>query len=329
MAPRAAAPRLLVALALAGCARPLGLLGVVSRNAAALLTPVRHVPYRVTRPARADARLAVLWVGHATVLVQIDDRFVLTDPVFTAAVGQVSPRLVEPGIDPARLPRLDAVLVSHTHFDHLSQGSLTMLAPRAAHLLVPSGAMVYVPDVDLPATELPTWTHWEHRGLRVTAVPVEHTGWRYGADAAWMTDSFTAYVIEYHGLTVYFGGDTAYAPALFRATAARFPRIDLALLPIAPIEPRDFMGPHHMDPPQAVQAFRDLGAAHMVPIHFDTFINSADAVGDAPAALRRVLAARRVGPGEVSILAIGEQRVIVPRAAGAVASPAPPGEPSP
>jgi N-acyl-phosphatidylethanolamine-hydrolysing phospholipase D len=299
-------------LLLAGCVRPLGVLAVFARNAAALVSPVRRLPARITRPARADARLAVLWVGHATVLVQLDDRFVLTDPVFTSAVGQVSPRLVEPGIDPAHLPRLDAVIVSHTHFDHLSQGSIELVAPRAAQLLVPSGALAYVPDVGVPATELPTWTYWERDGLRVTAVPVEHGGWRYGADAAWMGAGATAYVVEYHGLTVYFGGDSAYAPRAFRATAERFPRIDLALLPIAPIEPRAFLGRFHMDPPEALAAFRDLRARRMVPIHFDTFVNSSDRVGDAPDALRRAMIARGVGFDEVALLAIGEQRVIVP-----------------
>jgi len=321
---------LLAALSLpgAGCGHTLSRLGVALRNVAALLTPVRRVPGRITRPERPEARLAVLWVGHATVLVQIEDRFVLTDPVFTSAVGQVSPRIVEPGIDPAHLPRLDAVLISHTHFDHLSQGSIEMLAPRAAHLLVPSGAMAYVPDVAVPATELPTWTYWEHRGMRVTAVPVEHVGWRYGADAAWMTDSFTGFVVEYRGVTVYFGGDSAYAPALFRATAARFPHIDLALLPIAPIRPRHLIDHRHMDPSQALSAFRDLGAAHMVPIHFDTFIHSEDAVGEPPAALRRAIAERRVDPATVSILAVGEQRVILRREAAATTTAAP-GETSP
>lgn len=304
---------LLIVTALLGCFRLRELLDVTAQNVGAMLAPVRRLPRRITHPARPEARLAVLWVGHATVLVQMDDRFVLTDPAFTSVVGQVSPRLVEPGIAVDDLPRLDAVLVSHTHFDHLSPGSIELLAPRAAHLLVPSGAMVYVPDVELPATELPPWTSWEDRGLRVTAVPVDHSGWRYGADAAWMTGSYTGYVIEYRGLTVYFGGDTAYAPRSFAATARRFPRIDLALLPVGPIEPRELMGPHHMDPAEALRAFGELGAARMVPIHFDTFINSLDAVGAVPAALRRAMAERGLGPDRVAVLEVGEQRVLVAR----------------
>lgn len=304
---------LVAALSLAGCFRARELLTVAVDNLAAIAAPVRRLPRRITRPARDDARLAVLWVGHATVLVQMDDRFVLTDPVFTSAVGQVSPRLVEPGLDPANLPRLDAVLVSHTHFDHLSPGSIEQIAPRTARLIVPSGAMVYVPDVDTPATELPRWTYWEDRGLRVTAVPVDHAGWRYGADAAWMTESYTGYVVEYHGLTVYFGGDTAWAPRAFAATAERFPRIDLALLPVGPIEPREFMGPHHLDPAEALRALDALGAARMVPIHFDTFINSLDRVGEVPAALRRAMAERHTAPGRVALLEVGEQRVLIGR----------------
>src|SRR5690606_26103988 len=94
-------------------------------------------------------------------------------------------------------------------------------------------------------------------------------------------ESFTGYVIEHDGLKVYFGGDTAYDQRLFVETAARYPDIDVALLPIAPIEPRDFMRRTHLDPDEAVRAFIDLGAKRMVPIHYGTFINSTDAPGDA------------------------------------------------
>jgi len=114
-------------------------------------------------------------------------------------------------------------------------------------------------------------------------------------------------------LTVYFGGDSGYDRDEFLAARRRWPAIDVALLPIAPIEPRGFMSRTHMDPAEALQAFEDLGARWMVPIHFDTFINSYDHVGDAPRALRRAMGERGLGEDRVVILDFGEQRVFVSR----------------
>jgi L-ascorbate metabolism protein UlaG (beta-lactamase superfamily) len=275
------------------------------------LGPVQRVPNRITQPRRADARLAVLWVGHATTLLQLDDRFVLTDPLLTDSVGQLTKRLQEPGIDPANLPQIDVALVSHMHFDHLSLGSLDLIEPKVRRLFVPRGGLVYVPNYAFDVRELATWESFEDRGMRITAVPVKHVGYRYGADAAWMTKSFTGYVLEYRGLTVYFSGDTAYDEQRFRITAERFPHIDLALLPIAPIHPRGFMEAVHADPAEAVQAFVDLRARTMVPIHFDTLINGFDDPGEARTTLQRVVHARGLDD-RVRILPIGGQAVIVP-----------------
>src|SRR5262245_3188738 len=191
---------------------------IFTGNAAAMFGVPRAVPNKVRHPYRPDARLAVLWVGHATVLIQLDDKLILTDPVFTDTVGQASKRIVEPGLDPSDPPPVDAVVISHMHFDHLSLGSLSMIEPKIRALLVPQGGLVYVPNYTFDTIEVPTWTSWSHGDLRITSVPVRHSGYRYGADAAWMTTSFTGYVIEYHGLSVYFGGDTAYQRAHFEDT---------------------------------------------------------------------------------------------------------------
>jgi N-acyl-phosphatidylethanolamine-hydrolysing phospholipase D len=271
------------------------------------------LPGRITHPRRDDARLAVLWVGHATVLIQMDDKFVLTDPLLGDSAGQISKRLQEPGIDPANLPPLDAVVISHLHFDHLSLGSLDMIEGKVRRLIVPRGGLVYVPNYAFDACELPTWTSFEEGGLRITAVPVKHVGFRYGLDAAWMTESFTGYVFEYHGLSVYFPGDTAYDGDRFRATAARFPHLDLALMPIAPIHPREFMEATHVDPAEAVRGFLDLHADAMVPIHYGTLVNGFDAPGEARATLQREVSARGL-EGRVTILPIGGQAVIIPSA---------------
>jgi N-acyl-phosphatidylethanolamine-hydrolysing phospholipase D len=294
------------------CERAGFILGFFGRNLASLARPIDRLPSRIADPVRPEARLAALWVGHATVLVQLDDRFILTDPVFTDSVGQISKRLIEPGIDPENLPPIDAVVVSHLHFDHLSLGTLDLIEDKVARVYLPEGGAVYVPSSAAPTIELPSWRSHEVDGLRVTAVPVRHVGFRYSGDRAWMTHSFTGYIIEYHGLRVYFGGDTAYTKS-FAATGERFPGIELAILPIAPIEPRSFMCRTHTDPNEALRAFHDLGARHMLPIHFDTFVNSLDEYGAAPRALREAMAMQGLDEQRVAILAHGQQRVFVRR----------------
>jgi L-ascorbate metabolism protein UlaG (beta-lactamase superfamily) len=300
------------ALALTGCGRAGLIVGFLARNVASLGRPMERLPARVTEPRRPDARLAALWVGHATVLVQMDDKFILTDPVFTDTVGQISKRLVEPGIDVQHLPPIDAVLVSHMHFDHLSLGTLDLIEDKVRRVYLPEGGLVYVPSSDAPTIELPPWQAHEVDGLRVTAVPVRHVGFRYSGDRAWMVHSFTGYVVQYHGLEVYFGGDTAYTRS-FAATAERFPGIDLAILPIAPIHPRSFMCRTHTDPNEALLAFENLRARYLLPVHYDTFVNSLDEYGEAPRVLRDLLAGRGLDEQRVAILAHGEQRVFVER----------------
>jgi L-ascorbate metabolism protein UlaG (beta-lactamase superfamily) len=287
------------------------------------LSSPRPVSGRIVHPQRDDARLAVLWVGHATTLVQMDDKFILTDPFFTSSVGLLSVRLQQPGLDPANVPPLDAVVISHMHFDHLSLGSLDLIEPKVKRLYVPRGGTVYVPNYDFAVRELATWASDDVDGLRITAVPVKHVGFRYGVDAQWMTETFTGYVFEYHGLTVYFAGDTAYDGERFRAAADRFPSIDLALMPIAPIHPRDFMSATHVDPPEAIRAFLDLGAKTMVAIHHDTVINSTDAPGEAVASLQHEMQIRGLSAQQVRVLPVGGQAVIVGREGGSATAAAP------
>jgi L-ascorbate metabolism protein UlaG (beta-lactamase superfamily) len=265
---------------------------------------------KVTHSARPDARLSVLWVGHATALIQIDDKFILTDPVFTRFVGGVSPRLVEPGIAPENLPPLAAVLVSHRHFDHLSSGSFPMIASKLAIVLTAPGAGEDIPAGNYVVRELRSWQQWEQHGLRVTAVPVIHTGGRWIADAQSHPEAFAGFVVEYHGLTVFFPGDTAFGEQVFRDIAARFPSIDLALMPIGPIKPQAAMLPGHMNPVEALAATRLLGAAHMVPIHFGTFINSLDGPGEVEAAFAAAVAAEAAPRTSTGLLRIGEQRIL-------------------
>lgn len=263
------------------------------------------------RPRSDDARLSIQWIGHATMLVQMDDKWILTDPFLTKRMALVQGRLVEAGLTPEELPPIDTVLISHMHPDHLSLGSLGRIQRRVSRLFVPQGGLVYIPRYSFDSRELRTWESFESGGMRITAVPVAHVGGRYGIDAKWMTKSFTGYVVEYHGLSVFFAGDTAYDAAAFRRTARSFPHLDVALLPIAPIEPYDRMRKVHMDPDGALDALGDLGASKMVPMHFDTLRSD-----DGPGAARERLVAQAHARGldsRVALLRVGERAVLVPR----------------
>ena len=284
---------------------------IFRRNAFQIPERPREVEGRLTDPVRPDAQLAALWVGHATVLVQMGDRQILTDPVFVHRVGQLSPRIVEPGLLLEHVPAIDACLISHMHFDHLSLSSLDLLEARIGHLFVPGGARVYVPRRTHAVDSLESWESFTvGDDLRVTAVPVDHEGYRYGLDAAWMDRSFTGYVVEHAGMTVYFGGDTAYDQELFEATRRRVGPLDLALLPIGPIRPRDFMERTHVDADEAVRAFLDLDAKHMIPIHYGTFLHGLDTAEGPLLALREAMARHGVPEERVRVLAIGEQVVL-------------------
>lgn len=289
---------------------------VLAKTVDALASTPRAVPSKIQNPKRDDARLAVLWIGHATTLIQIDDIFILTDPVFTKSVGEISARLVEPGLDVENLPHVNVALISHLHFDHLSLDSLDIIQHKIDRLFVPEGGLAYLPDYSFEPHELGWWkseTLGDHPdSLKITAVPVQHNGMRYGIDSGWMKTSFTGYVIQYHGITVYYGGDTAFNIKNFSDTAELFPSIDLALLPIGPIEPRSFMKVSHEDPREALDAFALIHAKTMIPIHFDTFINSVDQTGDAPKALDALVKERHL-EDKVFRLEIGQQKVVIPK----------------
>jgi N-acyl-phosphatidylethanolamine-hydrolysing phospholipase D len=270
------------------------------------------VSAKIEHPVFPKVELSVLWIGHATCLIQIGDKVLLTDPIFTNTAGMISKRRIEPGILPSSIDRLDYILISHIHFDHLSYGSLSLL-PKTATMLLPPGGGEYTPEFGFSEyREMNAWMTFEADGVRITAVPVKHFNGRYGFDVAWLDHHmYTGYVIEYQGKTVFFAGDTGYDPEMFREIRRKF-TIDIALIPIAPIEPRDFMMRVHTDPKEALQIFEDVGAKFMIPIHHRTFVQGLDSsLTFAQDQLKRLVSERHI-EDRVMILGIGEQRIFVP-----------------
>jgi len=261
-------------------------------------------------PVVAPHETAVTWVGHATCVLQIGGRVVLTDPVWSRRIPGVRRRYTEPGLPLAALPRIDAVLISHNHFDHLDAPTIRRL-PRDTPMCVPGGLAWWFRRLGFrEIVELDWWEQAEVAGLRLGFAPAHHWSRRTLFDGCrslwggWLVQAGA-------GTRVYFAGDSAYG-RYFAEIGQRWPGIDLALLPVGAFAPRWFMKPLHMSPAEAVRACADLGAARMATIHWGTFALSAEPPLDPVRLARQAWQEAGRAPGDLWDLAVGETRRLVP-----------------
>lgn len=244
----------------------------------------------------ADGRLRVSFINHATVLIQCDGLNVITDPVFSKRVSPVKfagpRRHREPGLSIDQLPEIHAILISHTHYDHMDLRSISALCDRhSPHILAPvNNGPIIEKRTTHKVIELSWWdTHAINERVSASLVPARHWTSRKPGDenqALW-----GGFVIRFSSGSVYFAGDTGYGDGShFVQARDQYGPFRCALLPIGAYEPRWFMKPQHMNPAEAVQAFKDLQANFALGIHHGTF-QLTDEAHDAPVnALQEALA---------------------------------------
>jgi L-ascorbate metabolism protein UlaG (beta-lactamase superfamily) len=262
------------------------------------------VPTRANDGAalRTAARPTLTWIGHASYLVQLGGRSILTDPVLSPRIVTLA-RHVPPGLDWSALPRVTAVTVSHNHMDHMDAPTLRRLGPDVTYL-VPSGLAGWFRRAGLTrVVELAWWDAAEVDGVRFTFVPAHHWSRRGLFDTN--ASLWGGFVMEADGLRVYHAGDTALFDG-FAEIGARVGPIDAALLPIGAYEPRWFMQSQHMNPQDAVAAFTALGARRFVAMHWGTFKLTDEALDEPPRVLRAEWAARNLPDARLAVPAIGE-----------------------
>jgi len=298
----------LLLLTLGGCNSYIQRIAVQSFGKMA--DPIPAAPHMIATPVLPGAQLAVSWVGHATVLIQMHDKLIITDPFFTNTIGIVARRSVKPGLDPNILTKVDFTLVSHLHFDHFNFGSLDML-PKGGELVIPNGALQYTPDLGFKdVDELKPWESIERDGVRITAVPVQHFTGRYGFDGAWLgTLGYTGYVIEYRGLVVFFAGDTGYNPEMFKEIGRRY-KVDVAIIPIAPGGGSGIGGRVHVNPVGALTILKEVGAKYVLPMHHGTLFYGSDANPTEAIDRLRDAAEKEGLTDKVIALKMGEQKII-------------------
>jgi L-ascorbate metabolism protein UlaG (beta-lactamase superfamily) len=225
------------------------------------------------------SEFAVTWIGHATALVQLAGINILTDPHFSDRASPVQwfgPRRWQPpGVALAELPRIDIVLISHNHYDHLDTDSVQALARQAGGpplFVVPLGLERWLETAGIPgARALDWWDRAEVQGLSITLTPAQHWSRRTFADTN--TTLWGGFVVEGGSprRRVYFVGDSGWSAQHFGDIGARFAPIDLALVPIGAYEPRWFMAAQHVNPEEALRIHQAVGARASLGVHWGTF----------------------------------------------------------
>ena len=225
------------------------------------------------KPVLATAgQLGVTFIGHSSFFIQLGGKSMVIDPNFARWLF-VLKRLRRAGLRIADLPPIDAVLVTHAHFDHLHRPSLRAIARatrrrsgRSPVIIVPNNVRDLVFDLGFEEVlELGTWQSLRIGKVEVTSTPANHWGARVIHD---VHRGFGGYVLRCGRHSLYHSGDTAYFNG-FREIGHRL-HPELALLPIGAYDPPSFRAVH-TSPEDALQAFRDLGARWMVPMHYGTF----------------------------------------------------------
>lgn len=235
---------------------------------------------------------ALTWIGHATLLVQLDGVNVLTDPHWgsrTSPVTFLGPRrLLPPGLRLSDLPPIHAVVISHDHYDHLDLKTVTRLArDHRPTFFVPLGLKAWFREAGIDSVvELDWWQSARVGEVTITCTPAQHSSGR----SITLTDQnrrlWSSWAISSPARRFYFAGDTGYFTG-FAEIGRRLGPFDIAALPIGGYSDYRDHHPNHVSPEESVRAFQDLRARLLVPMHWGTFELNREAYREPPDRLLR------------------------------------------
>ncbi|MFL5337066.1 MAG: MBL fold metallo-hydrolase, partial [Geminicoccaceae bacterium] len=270
--------------------------------------PTEQVLAGIAASRGADS---VTWLGHASFLIRLAGRTILTDPFLTERASPFTwfgpRRIAGPGLPPALMPPVDLLLLSHNHYDHLDLHALRRLRESGRTSVVMPLRLSRYLDTDRYARtlELDWLQQAEVAGIGITALPAIHFSKRGLFDRN--ASLWCGFMLEAGGRRILFAGDTAYGP-VFAVTAPRVGRPDLALVPIGAYEPRTLMQGSHCTPEEGVQIGRDFGARRLCGMHWGTIQLTDEPAFEPPLRFRAAAAAAGYAGEEVWSLAIGETK---------------------
>lgn len=272
---------------------------------------------------RANATEPTLtWLGHATVLLQVASYNILTDPHLSERASPFSfagpKRLSPPGLNHEQLPHIDVVLISHNHYDHLDVGTVKRLAAQSGKpplFVVPLGLEKWFQSIGVGnVVEIDWWDRVGVGSLDIHLVPVQHWSSRTLTDRN--RTLWGGFFVRHRTLSFMYAGDTGYSKD-FANIRERLGSPDILAVPIGAYEPRWFMTTQHVDPAQAVQIHKDVGAKYSVGVHWGTFEMADESLDEPPRALAAARAKAGVADDRFFVMKVGETRRLGPMLATA------------
>lgn len=258
----------------------------------------------------------VTWVNHSTFWIEAFGKSILTDPIWNDRCSPFSflgpKRLVQAKPACESIPKVDYVVISHDHYDHLDYKSIIQLHKLHPQIkwIVPLGVKRWfsrcLPSIKRSnLIELNWWESASFEQLTFTAVPAQHFSGRGLFDSnrsLWM-----GCVVQFiQGKQFYFAGDTGYNPIDFQQIYSNFGATDLSLLPIGVYLPRQFMKPVHVNPHESIQIHQDIRSKLSIGGHFGTFRLSSESFERPPYDLYCALQAKGVDPKDFRVLKLGQ-----------------------
>jgi L-ascorbate metabolism protein UlaG (beta-lactamase superfamily) len=282
------------------------------------IIPLRGVAHEIAHPisparlkpdinSMTDDRLSAAWIGHATLLINLRGKWILTDPAFSERVGVETPwlgvvgqrRIIEPALSIEQLPKIDVIAISHAHMDHMDLPALRKL-PKDATLVVPTGLEDLTAGLGFSKiVEIKWGEEKEVEGVKIFAFAARHWGERTPWEKT--TRGYNSYIFANGGKSLLFASDTSYTDVFGAVTKQR--PVDAAVFNLSAYEPKWFRQAHSTSE-EVWRMFKQTGAKTLLPIHWGTFIVSQETIDDPMLWLRAV-----AGPefyDKVKIRYIGE-----------------------
>ncbi|MEJ0055124.1 MAG: MBL fold metallo-hydrolase [Bacteroidota bacterium] len=273
----------------------------------------KDAPYGKKPPERVGRGTRITFVNHSTFLIQVDGINILTDPVWserTSPFQWAGPkRMRPPGIRFEDLPKIDVVLLSHNHYDHLDLATIKLVFEKHHPKIITAlGVKAFLDEKKMPGAIDLDW--WQKLSLtdsvEIQAVPAQHFSSRgmFDRDAT----LWCGFVIIRPGGNIYFVGDTGYNEFIFKEIGERCTPIEVALIPIGAFKPEWFMSPIHCSPTEAVKIFQEIKTRKAVATHFGTFPLADDGEDDPITELHNALSQAGTAKDDFVIMSEGEGR---------------------